>query len=768
MTASAEGARAPVVGSDRREDYLAILGRQRWLVASVALSVLALAAVYSFTRPVLYTAEADILVGSGLQATSGSTAEPNMDTEAQLAASSAVADIAAQSLPIVQDPEKLLNHVDVAVPSNTQILQISFTSRDAAQARQGAQAFADAYLSFRTNQATDQATTRIQELASTERQLKSDISDLSAEVSDPSISDEAKAVAQGELDRKRAQLEFVQSQQLAADTVTIDPGTIVGTPVAPRAPSSPNHRLDLALGLLLGLGLAFALAYVRDRNEQRLEGSAAVERWLDAPVLAVIPKFRKERLWARSGVAHLYAANPAVAEAYRTLRTSILWISRQRRLRSIMVASARAGEGKSTAAAMLSMALASSGKRVILIGADLRAPTVSTYMMVPTWPGLTDLLTGHIDSVQRVLQATDVAGLTVLPSGAMPLDSSPTELLESGRIQTVLEECADADYVIVDVPSVLSVADALVLAPLVDGVLFVAAARRTSPEMVELARVQLERIGANIIGGILVGARSLEGVRSSYYTTGHPGTETVRAAMSRNKNATRVPSEEDAMGGDRARARPDASSERAGSAGDRAPGRAEQRIDAVVSIPSHSEEARTPPPPASTKTNDVSSERHPIEGHQISAPPAQTHPEDLPPAQKRAATSSNDTGPTPQATRPVPKEDASAPGEVTVQVAPPVPREQALPPSQIVPQLPADKATPQVTPAPKEMEDATGPANVAAPMARPAKTAPKKRARHRPRANRAAPPPAPSLADGSGQPTPSEEASPKDGETHPS
>jgi capsular exopolysaccharide synthesis family protein len=438
---------------------------------------------------------------------------------------------------------------------------------------------------------------------------------------------------------------------------------------------------------------------------------------------------------------------------------------------------------------MLSIALASSGKRVILIGADLRAPTVSSYMMVPTWPGLTDLLTGHIDSVQRVLQATDVAGLTVLPSGAMPLDSSPTELLESDRMQTVLEECADADYVVVDVPSVLSVADALVLAPLVDGVLFVAAARRTSPEMVELARVQLERIGANIIGGILVGARSLEGVNPSYYTSVYPGTETVRAAMARTKRTRPGPREEDAAGGDRARARPDTSPEGAASARHRPAVRPEERVDKVVSVPSHSDEAPVPTPQASTKTNDVPSERHPVEGQQMSAPPAQTYPGNRSAAPKQTTASSSHTGPTPDSTRPAPKEEARPSSEVAVQVpppvqkaqaprsseataqvappvhkevtvqvpppaqaqeapppsevsprvAPPVPKEKPLTPSQATPQIAAGEITSQVTPTSKEGGGATAAADVGAQVATPPQAAHKKKhARRRRPASREA------------------------------
>jgi capsular exopolysaccharide synthesis family protein len=330
------------------------------------------------------------------------------------------------------------------------------------------------------------------------------------------VSDTEESAARNRLRDLTAQRRIVENQLLLAQNVIIDPGEIIASPLVPRSPSSPNHTLDLALGALIGLGLGFGMAYVRDRGDSGFKSAAALEDSLGVPVLAVIPSYRDEPSPRRDPVS-LYRSNGPISEAYRTLRTAVLARATRSRLVTIAVTSSISGEGKSTTTSMLAIALANSGKRVILICGDLRRPSADRYLSVAPRPGLTDVLAGRLGSVRDVMQESAIPNLLVVPSGWTAADRDPSELLGSDRMRTVLEDCGSVDFVLIDLPATLAVTDALVLAPLADGVLFVASARGTSPQMIEFAKVQLVRMGANIVGGVLIGLRRPIGLDPSYY-----------------------------------------------------------------------------------------------------------------------------------------------------------------------------------------------------------------------------------------------------------
>jgi len=189
-----------------------------------------------------------------------------------------------------------------------------------------------------------------------------------------------------------------------------------------------------------------------------------------------------------------------VSEAYRTLRTSILFSAMQRGLHTIMVASANAGEGKSTTAANLAVVLADSGKRVVLISADLRKPRLHRFFGLETEPGLSNALAGE-SSVWETLQAPQVENLRVMVSGPVP--ARPTELLQSEAMGELVADLRDvSDFVIIDTSPILPVADALVLAPLVDGILLVADASITTRSAVTHTRELLDQVDARLIGAV--------------------------------------------------------------------------------------------------------------------------------------------------------------------------------------------------------------------------------------------------------------------------
>lgn len=199
------------------------------------------------------------------------------------------------------------------------------------------------------------------------------------------------------------------------------------------------------------------------------------------------------------------------AEAFRTLRTNLQFAALDSPLRTLLVTSAGPGEGKTTVTANLAVAIAQSGKKVVVIGGDLRKPTVHSALGVSNTAGVTNVLAGNV-TWQDAIQVTDIEGLSVLPAG--PIPPNPAELLASQRMHELIREISSAyDMVIIDAPPVIAVTDAGVLSRWSDGVLFVVSAGVTPRDVAKAAKEQLLQVGARILG-VVVNRLSEE---SGYY-----------------------------------------------------------------------------------------------------------------------------------------------------------------------------------------------------------------------------------------------------------
>lgn len=208
---------------------------------------------------------------------------------------------------------------------------------------------------------------------------------------------------------------------------------------------------------------------------------------------------------ARGGSLTMLAdpQSPA-AEAYRSLAATLQFSFADRQLQTIGITSAAAGEGKSTTVANLAIALAEGGRRVIVIDADLRRPTLHTLFGVDRQEGLANLLVG--EQTLLPLLETSAAGVRILTSG--PDSANPLEVLASRRFDQVLALArAQADFVLVDTAPAGALADAAVLAPRLDGILLVVSAGRTKRDLAKRAREQLERVNANLLGVVLTDVR---------------------------------------------------------------------------------------------------------------------------------------------------------------------------------------------------------------------------------------------------------------------
>jgi capsular exopolysaccharide synthesis family protein len=204
-----------------------------------------------------------------------------------------------------------------------------------------------------------------------------------------------------------------------------------------------------------------------------------------------------------------------VSEAYRTLRTNLEFFSLDEPIRTLVVTSPGAEEGKSTVLANLAVTLAQGGKQVILLDCDLRRPAQHALFGLDNTSGLTTMMLDEAAQSDPPLRQTSVDGLRVLPAGPPP--PNPAELLGSRRMkETVAALLEQADVLLFDAPPVLAVTDALVLAVQTDGVLLVVKAGGTRREHVQRAKERLERVNARIVGAVLNNAPTDQALQGYY------------------------------------------------------------------------------------------------------------------------------------------------------------------------------------------------------------------------------------------------------------
>ncbi len=312
----------------------------------------------------------------------------------------------------------------------------------------------------------------------------------------------------------------------AAEVGQID---IVDLATLPNSPVGIPASRKLVFGVLLGVFMGVGIALLLEHLNTAIRGRDDVEASLQLPGLAVIPKFDQKgalKRVAKSGSATpngnaairipgrlapgsqvsgaLVTVNDvhsAGAEAYRTLRTKLLFSRAAGALKSVVVTSPFSQDGKSTTAANLATTFAQHGMRTLLMDCDLRRPTLHEIFRVPREPGLTELLASD-GMVAGTGRRTNIEGLSLLTAGALPLD--PSELVGSTRMREMLARFAESfDVIVMDTPPVLPVADAAILATMADGALLVVRAGATNRKAAQLAVQQLEDVDARVLGVVL-------------------------------------------------------------------------------------------------------------------------------------------------------------------------------------------------------------------------------------------------------------------------
>ncbi|MGC6425856.1 MAG: polysaccharide biosynthesis tyrosine autokinase [Akkermansiaceae bacterium] len=305
------------------------------------------------------------------------------------------------------------------------------------------------------------------------------------------------------------EMKLQQQEQRVLLRMPRTPITLHELPKVATNPVFPNVTLNLILGagigLIFGVGIAFLLEYL-DTSVKSLED---VERYLQVPVLAVIPK--------DVGVLHKQSGMSPDAEAYRILRTNIEFNRKNPEDNSITVVSGGAGEGKSTTLVNLAYVCAQGGYTTLMIDADLRRPRLHTFFDINNSVGLTNYLTTDL-ALEDVILQTPVDNLYFLPSGILPADAAG--ILNSRRMSELLQDVKQRfDLVLVDSPPILGVSDAAVLASEVDLTMVVVQHRKLPRNMLLRVKQAVENVGGQVIGVVLNNVDVRSDSQYQYYTS---------------------------------------------------------------------------------------------------------------------------------------------------------------------------------------------------------------------------------------------------------
>ncbi|WP_083706468.1 polysaccharide biosynthesis tyrosine autokinase [Arthrobacter sp. QXT-31] len=274
--------------------------------------------------------------------------------------------------------------------------------------------------------------------------------------------------------------------------------SVVTPAVAPTTAISPNTKLSLSLGLMGGLVVGLGAAVLRHRLDNRIGGESDLRAITDSPILGGI-SFESEAK-GRPLITQIAGQSPR-AESFRQLRTNLQFATVGQKSAAVLVTSSLPGEGKTTTATNLAIALSQAGQSVVLVDADLRRPMVSEYLGLERNVGLTTVLIGTAE-LNDVLQPWGDDNLYVVSSGRIP--PNPSELLGSEAMVQVIKRLeATFDVVIIDSPPLLPVTDATVLSQSVGGVILVVDSKNTTQASVQRSLQSLSMVDANLLGVVL-------------------------------------------------------------------------------------------------------------------------------------------------------------------------------------------------------------------------------------------------------------------------
>jgi len=498
---------------------------QRWLwliLLGIAVSSGA-AYVYSRRIPPTYQASSTLLVNQGQSPSTldyGTlvTSQRVAQTDVELIRRRPVLDVAIQQLHLPYGPDALAKKITVSVVENTNLIEITATDHDPRLVRDIANAVAQAFIDYNRQDVGEQTSQAQQTIQQQLAQVQQQIADTALKL------DLAKRANSSSVDVSLLQASLNQYQSTysglvaAEQSLTVSEGQAVNSvriaepAVLPQTPIGPNTQTNVLIAAFAGLAIALVIAFVYEYLDDTVKTSEDVTAAVGLPTLAAISRSHPELTERR--VITPDDRSP-FTEAYRVLRTNIEFAALANPPKTLLVTSANPGEGKTTTTANLAIVMAQTGRRVVVVDADLRRPMLQQVFNCISDKGLTTLLLNHQMPAEECLQETPYPNLRVLPSG--PLPPNPAELLGSeamiGVIERLLRTC---DLVIFDSSPIQAVADPAILAAKVDAVVLIADAGNTRPGVLQRAVETISRANTRILGVALnkIDTRS----RSYYYS----------------------------------------------------------------------------------------------------------------------------------------------------------------------------------------------------------------------------------------------------------
>ena len=475
-------------------DYLAIVGRRKWLIALTLVVVTVIAATVTAFRAPTYTATTTLRVATPALASSASIVASTdymdrlQNTYSKLATGPDIRDTIKKRLKLTSRPA-----LHVKLRPNTELMDLEADAAKPGVAAAVANLAANLLITQVRQLGEASLKTADSQFRASQSTLQKQIADLQADIS---VKTTVATQQQSAYEANRASI-LDQSNLLSV----VNPAT------APSSPSGPNMKLAIALGIFVGLIGGLGLAFLFENLSTRMEATDEIERAAEMPVLGAIPVgVPTER--------GLFNSGSPTEEAFRRLRTNILALERAGTPNLLLVTSAEPNEGKSTIVSNLAVTLAQTGLRVVVVDGDLRLPTIHAIFNIPNTVGFGDVLKGSARLEDAIVKSWKIQGLSVLPSGG-PFEH-PAELLASTTTGPVLADLAQRfDVVLVDSPALLALADALSLATEIPDVLVVVGRSQTKKEALISVRKQLTGIGAHPLG--IVVNRSEEVPSYHYY-----------------------------------------------------------------------------------------------------------------------------------------------------------------------------------------------------------------------------------------------------------